>query len=188
MKRGDLVPDTTVLSMVAERTRCLRCCGGFILDGFPRTVAQAAALKELLDLEHVTLSAVINYELPIDKIVARLSGRRTCSGCKAIFHVSTLPPKVEGVCDHCGKPLLQREDDRPESVRVRMDAYERSTKPLINYFQAAGLLISVTAEGSPEDICARSIKALNVRTSAKTVPLPSKQRGIKPAAGGKAGS
>jgi len=156
MIRGDLVPDETVLAIVAERTRCLRCCGGFLLDGFPRTVAQAEALETILKRENVPLTAVLNYELPIGQIVARLSGRRTCPKCKAVFHVTNMPPRVQGICDHCGGELIQREDDRPESVRVRMEAYEKSTRPLIDFYQKRGLLVSIKAEGSPEEIYQRT--------------------------------
>jgi adenylate kinase len=156
MVRGDLVPDDTVLGIVQERMRCLRCCGGFLLDGFPRTVAQAKALENLLKKENVPLTTVLNYELPIDQIVARLSGRRTCSKCKAVFHVTTMPPHVKGICDHCGGELIQREDDRPESVRVRMEAYEKSTRPLIDFYQKRGLLVSIKADGSPEEIYQRT--------------------------------
>jgi len=156
MVRGDLVPDDTVLGIVQERMRCLRCGGGFLLDGFPRTVTQAKALENLLKHENVPLTAVLNYELPIDQIVARLSGRRTCAKCKAVFHVMTMPPRVKGKCDHCGGELIQREDDRPESVRVRMEAYEKSTRPLIDFYQKRGLLVSVKAEGSPEEIYQRT--------------------------------
>jgi adenylate kinase len=123
MKQGALVPDETVLGIVRERARCLRCRGGFLLDGFPRTVAQAEALSGLLQEEGVGLDAVLSYELPIDQIVSRLAGRRTCEQCKAVFHVESIPSRVEGVCDHCGGKLMQREDDQPESIRVRMDAH-----------------------------------------------------------------
>ena len=171
MAHGDLVPDTTVLGIVAERLRCLRCGGGFLLDGFPRTIAQATALAQLLKKEGVSLTAVINYDLPIDKVVERLAGRRTCGGCKAVFHVTTRPPAVEGICDHCGAKLLQREDDRPESIRIRMEAYEQSTKPLIDFYRKCGLLISIAATGSPEDICARTLAALKTQASPAKDPL-----------------
>jgi adenylate kinase len=141
---------------VAERARCLRCCGGFLLDGFPRTVAQAETLEVLLKRENVPLTAVLNYELPLDQLVARLSGRRTCPRCKAVFHVANMPPRVTGICDHCGGELVQREDDRPESVRVRMETYEKSTRPLIGFYQKRGLLVSIKAEGSPEEIYQRT--------------------------------
>lgn len=156
MKRGDLVPDETVLDMVGERLCCLNCSGGFLLDGFPRTVAQAKALEQLLESQDIKLTAVFDYELPIEQIVARLSGRRTCAGCKAVYHVTTRPPKVAGVCDHCGGELIQREDDRPESVKVRMEAYQSSTRPLIDFYQQRGLLVTISADGSPEEIYKRT--------------------------------
>jgi len=161
MKRGDLVPDQTVLDLIRERTRCVRCHGGFLLDGFPRTVAQAEAFDNILQKEDIALDGVLNYELPIEKVVARLSGRRTCPGCKAVFHVTGRPPRVEGVCDHCGTKLQQREDDRPEAVRVRMEVYENSTKPLTDFYRKRGLLVTIEAEGSPEQIYQRTLDALN---------------------------
>jgi len=160
MTRGELVPDQTVLQMVRERTRCLRCDGGFLLDGFPRTVPQAEALEQLLAEEKLELEGVLSYELPLNQIISRLSGRRTCSGCKAVFHVTTRPPKRDGRCDHCGNPLVQREDDRPESVRVRMEAYMNSTAPLTRYYQTKGLLFTISAEGTPEEIYQRTLEAL----------------------------
>ncbi len=166
MKKGELVPDSTVLDMIRERFRCLTCYGGFLLDGFPRTVVQAEALQSLLHEHQVTLEGVLSYEMPIDKVVARLSGRRTCAGCKAVFHVTGRPPKKEGICDHCGGKLYQREDDRPEAIRVRMEAYEKSTAPLTEFYRRQGLLVTISAEGSPEEICRRSVSALNARALA----------------------
>ena len=160
MRRGDLVPDETVLALVAERMGCLRCEGGFLLDGFPRTVAQATALEKLLASEHLKLDAVLSYDLPLEQVVARLSGRRTCPNCKAVFHIEARPPKIAGICDHCGGDLYQREDDRPESIRVRMEAYERSTAPLADFYRNRKLLVSVSADGTPEDIFKRSLDAL----------------------------
>ncbi len=160
MRRGELVPDETVVELVRERVGCLRCEGGFLLDGFPRTVAQAEALEELMAEQDLHLDAVVSYDLPLEKIVARLSGRRICANCKAVFHVQTMPPKVEGVCDHCGGALYQREDDRPESVRVRMAVYEKSTAPLAEYYRRRGLLLPVSAEGTPEEIFKRTIDEL----------------------------
>jgi adenylate kinase len=156
MRQGALVPDATVLGLIRDRLRCLRCSGGFLLDGFPRTVAQAEALGEILEKENVELTAILNYELPLSHVVARISGRRTCAGCKSVFHVSTRPPKVADVCDHCGGSLYQREDDRAESVEVRMKAYETSTRPLISFYEQRGLLITVSAAGSPEEIYQRT--------------------------------
>ncbi len=163
MRRGALVPDETVLALVAERVGCLRCEGGFLLDGFPRTVAQADALEKLLQSQNLKLDAVLSYELPLEKVIARLSGRRTCPGCKAVFHIQARPPKVEGVCDHCGGKLYQREDDRPESIRVRMEAYEKSTAPLAEFYRSRNLLVPVLAEGAPEEIFERSLQALKAR-------------------------
>ena len=164
MKRGDLVPDATVWEMVRERAGCLRCGGGFILDGFPRTLGQAESLKGLMETEKLGLSAVVNYELPLDEIIRRLSGRRTCEKCKAVYNVSERPPKVEGVCDKCGGKLLQREDDRPESISVRMKAYERSTAPLIEFYKKLGLLMPVAATGSPDEIFKRTVKQLEAKS------------------------
>ena len=162
MRRGELVPDDTVVDLVREREDCLACSGGFLLDGFPRTVAQAEALAKMLDELNVKLDAVLDFALPIDEIVSRLSGRRTCANCKAVFHVTNRPPKVEGVCDYCGGPLVQREDDRPEAIRVRMDAYQRSTAPLADYFRKKGLLVEVDARGTPEEIFQRALGLLGV--------------------------
>jgi adenylate kinase len=164
MRSGELVPDATVLEMVRERSECLHCRGGFILDGFPRTLGQAESLKQLLDREGVLLTAVVNYDLATSEIVDRLAGRRTCEKCKAVYHVTERPPKIADRCDRCEGKLFQREDDRPESIRVRLEAYERSTAPLIKFYRDWGLLVQVTATGSPDEICARTLSALAVRT------------------------
>ena len=160
MRRGELVPDATVWEMVRERSGCLHCKGGFLLDGFPRTLAQAEALNSLMQSEGLSLSAVVDYELPLEEIVARLSGRRICEKCKSVFHVSRLPAGADGACGNCGGKLYQREDDRPESVTIRMQAYEQSTAPLIRFYQDLGLLVPVAATGSPEEICDRTMAAL----------------------------
>ena len=163
LDRGELVPDTTVWAMVRERKGCLQCVGGFVLDGFPRTLAQAESLKELLDAEGLKLSGVVNYSLRFSEIVARLGGRRTCEKCKAVFHLIELPPKIEGRCNRCDGKLFQREDDRPESIKIRMEAYDRSTAPLIAFYKNLGLLTPVPATGSPEEICARTLAALGLK-------------------------
>ena len=152
MRSGALVPDSTVRDMVRERSVCLRCGGGFLLDGFPRTLGQAELLMVLMKKEGISLTAVVNYELPVKEIVARLSGRRTCANCKAVFHLVERPPKSAGFCDHCGGKLYQRDDDQPQSIQVRLEAYERSTAPLIEFYRRLGMLVSVPATGSPEEI------------------------------------
>jgi adenylate kinase len=175
MKRGELVSDQTVLKMVDERVRCLRCCGGFILDGFPRTVAQAQALEQSLQLERIELDAVLDYELPIEEIVSRLGGRRSCPGCKAVFHVQYRQPRVDEICDDCGGVLVQREDDRPEAIRVRMTAYQENTRPLIDFYESRGLLIKIAADGAPEEICQRALIILDTAHQPEAIrPLVSK--------------
>lgn len=168
MKRGELVPDSTIISMIKERMRCLKCGGGFLLDGFPRTVSQAKDLDVLLQQEGVELDAVIDYELPLDQIVARLSGRRTCASCRAVCHLAHNPPKIAGVCDHCGGKLSQRDDDTPDAIKVRMAAYEAVTKPLIKFYEARGLLITIAADGTPENIFNRTISRLGFSSSVVT--------------------
>jgi adenylate kinase len=165
MTRGELVPDETVVALVSERMRCLRCAGGFLLDGFPRTVAQAEALEQLLKTENMPLTAVIDYKLPLDEIVARLAGRRICAGCQGVFHVTEKLTSPE-TCPRCGGKLYQREDDRPEAIRVRMAAYHRSTEPLIEYYRRRGLLRAVAATGTPEQIFQRTLEELSSRQAA----------------------
>jgi adenylate kinase len=165
IRRGELVPDATVLEMVRERKVCLHCRGGFILDGFPRTAGQAESLKKLMQDEGLSLTAVINYDLPSHEIVQRLGGRRTCSQCKAVYHLTERPPKVADRCDICSGHLFQREDDRPEAIRVRLDTYQRSTAPLIDFYREMGLLVPVRATGSPEEIYARTLSILPSSTA-----------------------
>lgn len=163
MRRGDLVPDSIVWEMILERSGCLRCGGGFLLDGFPRTLKQAESLRHQLENQGITLHAVVNYELPINGIVQRLGGRRTCKKCKAVFHVTERPPKIAHLCDRCEGALYQRDDDRPESIKVRLVAYEEKTAPLIEFYRELGLLLSISAAGRPEEICARTVAALEAR-------------------------
>jgi adenylate kinase len=156
MRKGALVSDETILELVGERGRCLRCCGGFVLDGFPRTVAQAVALDGLLEREGVSLDAVFDYELPTDEIVDRLGGRRVCPGCKAVYHLTRQPPQKAGICDVCGGHLVRREDDRPETILTRMQVYEKNTRPLLDWYGRRGVLVTVPAHGTPEEIYARA--------------------------------
>ena len=134
--------------------------GGFLLDGFPRTLSQAKALDDLLTQEQIRINAVLHYTLPFEVLIHRLSGRRTCRKCQAVFHI-TRPPRVAEICDHCGGGLAQREDDFPEAVEARILAYERSAKPLIDYYVGHGTLRTISADGSPERIYARTLAILD---------------------------
>lgn len=163
MRRGELVRDEVMVAMVRERAGCLGCHGGFLLDGFPRTVSQAEALDQLMIEQGVSVDFVLQYELPIDEIVARLSGRRICPGCKSVYHVATRPPRRAGVCDHCRSDLIQREDDRPAAIRIRMNAYEESARPLARHYEQAGKLVSISATGTPEEILKRTLGVLEQR-------------------------
>lgn len=160
MRSGGLVSDKLVVDTVRERTSCLRCRGGFLLDGFPRTLAQAEALETILDHEGVALDAVIAYELPLEEIIDRLSGRRTCSQCKTVYHLAGNPPRKPGFCDRCGASLQEREDDRPNVIRVRMAAYAMETQPVCAFYERLGKLIRVPATGSPEEIFRRTLERL----------------------------
>lgn len=163
MERGELVSDSTVIGLIRERKRCMHCSGGFMLDGFPRTLAQAEALETVFTDEGIKLDAVISYELPNEELVVRISGRRVCPKCKAVFHTRNRPPRIAGVCDQCGGQLVQRADDQPEAVAVRLATYAESTAPLIDYYRQRGLLISVVAEGEPQNVVARTLDALAER-------------------------
>ncbi|MGD0462221.1 MAG: nucleoside monophosphate kinase [Tepidisphaeraceae bacterium] len=160
MRDGRLVPDSIVWEIVRERAGCIRCRGGFVLDGFPRTLMQARALQQLMNDEGLCIDGVLNYVLPVTEIVLRLSGRRVCEKCKAVFHVTQRAPRVPDVCDQCGGHLIQREDDRPESVKVRLQTYERATAPLIEFYRGLGKLVQISAAGSAEEVFARSLTAL----------------------------
>lgn len=160
MVRGELVPDDTVVDLVRERKASLACPFGFLLDGFPRTVPQAEALDKLLADVKVSLDVVLSYVLPIEKVIERISGRRTCRKCKAVYHMTAMPPKQEGVCDKCGGELFLRDDDKPETIRVRMAAYEDATKPLAEFYRGRKLLVEVSADGDADTVFTRTMKAL----------------------------
>jgi adenylate kinase len=142
MDAGQLVPDNLVICLLKERIKLDDCSGGFILDGFPRTIPQAEALDE----SGVQIDKVINFKAEDSTIIERISGRRTCKDCNAIYHVKNIPPKVEGVCDKCGGELMQRDDDKIEAVKKRLEVYKEQTAPLIDYYTDKGLLVSVETE------------------------------------------
>ena len=160
MRRGELVSDELVMTLVSERFGCLRCHGGFLLDGVPRTQAQAEALEVILDDLGVELDAVLSFELPLDEIVARLDGRRTCAGCNTVYHITASPPAKHAVCDHCGGRLIQRDDDRPEVIRVRMQTYATANEPLTAFYSERNKLISISAQGLPQEIFSRTLQSL----------------------------
>ncbi len=156
MNRGELVPDETVIDLVRDRLSCLSCERGFLLDGFPRTVAQAEALDASLGELGLDLTGVLYYDVPEDEIIRRISGRLTCQACKAVFHEENDPPAQKGICDRCGGALYRREDDEPGSVKTRLAAYDKSTAPLIEYYRGRELLYAIPATGSAETIFART--------------------------------
>jgi len=152
MDRGELVPDGLVIDIVADRLKKTDCRGGFILDGFPRTVAQADALKDILAGMAMPLDHVLNIQVPRDVVVKRLTARRTCRSCGRIYHLIYNPPEKEGVCDDCGGELYRRDDDSEETVLARMDEYEEKTQPLIDYYRGEGLLRDIDGSVEPSEV------------------------------------
>jgi len=146
MDKGQLVPDEVVVGMVKERLSQPDCANGFLLDGFPRTVAQADSLSKILDQLGIKFDGVINIGVPRERLMARLTGRRVCKGCGASYHVMFNAPKKEGVCDSCGGELYQRSDDNEETVSNRLDVYEAQTQPLIDYYKERGLLLNINGD------------------------------------------
>ncbi len=142
MERGELVPDDLIIAMIRERLEEEDARGGFILDGFPRTVAQAEAFEA-----HVAPDLVVALEAPEEELIERLSGRRVCRECQAVYHLVHDPPRRAGICDRCGGDLIQREDDTEEVIRERLRAYRRETEPLVHRYEAKGLLARVHSEG-----------------------------------------
>ena len=140
IKHGDLVPDQVTIGLVKERLSQDDCANGFLLDGFPRTLPQAEALEELTKEIARPIDAVINLDCEQKELVRRISGRRVCKNCGAPYHIDTMRPKVEGVCDICGGPLYQRNDDNEEALKVRLNHYVNETKPLLDFYQERGLL------------------------------------------------
>ncbi len=143
MDQGLLVPDELVVELVVDRIRQADCENGFVLDGFPRTIPQAEALDEALKNIGETMDYAINVDVPDENIISRMSGRRACVECGATYHIVTIPTKVEGICDVCGSKLVLREDDKPETVKKRLEVYHAQTQPLIEYYQKQGILRTV---------------------------------------------
>ena len=144
---GKLVPDEVIIGIIDERLSQDDCRGGYILDGVPRTIAQAEALEKA----GIQFDAVVSIEISEDEILRRMSGRRVCEACGSSYNVEAVPPRVEGVCDNCGGKLIQRKDDTPETVRERLKVYHTETEPLVGFYAQRGLLRSVAVNGTKEE-------------------------------------
>ena len=154
--KGMLLPDETVVSMVKNRLAEPDCKNGFILDGFPRTIEQAKALDKM----GVKIDHVLSIELSDDEILERLSGRRECKVCRASYHIEDHPPKKEGICDRCGGELITRDDDKPETIKNRLEVYHESTEPLKKYYEEAHLLVTAHSQKDLADTRREVLKAL----------------------------
>lgn len=157
IENGQLVPDDITIGIVKDRIMEDDCKRGFLLDGFPRTVCQAEALSKLLDEENMALNGVVNIKVPDESLINRLSSRRVCNSCGASYNLVFNPPKREGICDHCSSKLIHRDDDTVETVKKRLVVYEKSTKPLIEYYEKKGLLADINGDQDIakvfQDIC-----------------------------------
>lgn len=156
MGSGKLVPDELVIGLLKDRIAKDDCQNGFILDGFPRTIPQAEALIK----SNVQIDKVLNFKASDELVIGRISGRRTCKKCNAIYHIRNIPPKVEGICDKCGGELFQREDDKPEKVKLRLEVYREQTAPLIDYYKEKGILADIKTEQPIPEIVADVMKEL----------------------------
>jgi len=171
MDRGELVPDDITEAMVQDRLARSDTESGFILDGFPRTLPQALALEEILAGLRRLLSGVLYIKVSDEEIVRRLSGRLICRNCQAPYHREFNPPAKEGVCDACGGPLYQRDDDNPRTVRARLKTFHGQTEPLIDYYRRAGLLVEIDGEGQVSEVVARTRSAAaNLANSVNCIP------------------
>jgi adenylate kinase len=168
MDKGALVPDELVLKLIEERLNQRGAQGGFILDGFPRTVAQAEALARMLETRKERLDKVVAIIVPNDEIIKRISGRRTCRNCGAMYHVIYDPPRNVNICNQCNGELYQREDDAEDTVRMRLEVYAESTKPLLDHYGRLGLLAQIDGLGRPDDIEQRILEAVGVNGTART--------------------
>jgi adenylate kinase len=162
MDAGKLVPDPVLIAMFRENLTGPDVHGGFILDGFPRNVAQAKALDELLQELGASLDSVLNLLIEDSFLTERITGRRSCKNCGAVYHIKFAPPKTPDVCDVCGNPLIQRSDDKEELVKKRLETYREQTEPLIEYYDLRRILKTIVAEGEPEEVFARILEALRI--------------------------
>jgi adenylate kinase len=160
MDAGDLVPDEVTVAMVQDRLSEPDAARGFLLDGFPRTVPQAAQLDDILSGLDAKLDVVLELVVDDGEVVRRLSGRRTCRDCGHIWHVDFDPPSTEGACDNCGGELFQRDDDQAETIRHRLEVYYEQTAPLIGYYAERGILVGIDAMGPVDDVTERASAAL----------------------------
>lgn len=161
MDKGQLVSDDLVLKVIKERIEQEQAGARFMFDGFPRTIEQAEGLQKIFDQTGGRVTHVLNLVVDPDILIQRLTGRRTCKNCGAIFHVENMPPKEEGVCDLCGGELYQRDDDNEETVKQRLGVYRKQTAPLIDFYSNAGILHNVDANGTPEEACRMALEALD---------------------------
>jgi adenylate kinase len=150
MKAGDLVPDDLIMGIMQQRLQEPDCDNGFLLDGFPRTIPQAEALDVLLKEIHIDLDFAVEIDVPREVILDRLTTRRTCVDCGAIYNVKSMPTKVEGVCDKCGGKVVQRDDETEEAISNRLDVYQEKTAPLVDYYRNQDMLLTVGATSSEE--------------------------------------
>ncbi len=148
MKAGDLVPDDLIMGIMGDRLLEDDCANGFLLDGFPRTIPQAEALKVLLAKLNIELDFAVEIDVPRDVILDRLTTRRTCVDCGAIYNIKSMPTKVEGVCDKCGGNVVQRDDETEEAISNRLDVYNEKTAPLVDFYKNEDMLLTVTATDS----------------------------------------
>jgi adenylate kinase len=155
MEAGQLVPDEVVIGLVEQRLAAADCTRGFILDGFPRTVAQARELDRLLAARGSGLDAVVAVEVPHEELIRRLSGRLVCRGCGAMYHAASNPPEQAARCDRCAGELYQREDDRPDQIAVRLALHAREVAPVEDFYRASGLLHPVAGAGTQDDVFER---------------------------------
>lgn len=152
MKAGDLVPDELILDLMRERLQQPDCASGFLLDGFPRTIPQAEALKTMLAAASIDLDAAVSIEVPREEIISRLTTRRTCEGCGAIYNVLSAPSKVEGKCDKCDGNTVQRDDETEAAISNRLDVYEEKTAPLANFYKGEGMLVVVNGNQETDTV------------------------------------